>query len=321
MRRALLLVLVVAASARAMNPFEKNHPQVEEGTEAYEKQDFERALEKYEAAARERPQDARVQYDRALALYKLGRNDEAKSAFHKALELDQKGELAAKIHYNLGTIAAASNAREEAIREYRAALKKDPGDELARHNLEVLLKNLPPKSQSGQDGGTPDGGHHDAGRPDAGGPDGGTTDGGADAGRPDGGQPDGGGDGGSPEDGGQDGGADGGSSDAGQGDGGQGDGGQGDAGGGDTPEPGDAGADAGQSVRPDGGSTDGGEPEEADGGEALAAQPERMPDGGVDLSRQEAEKLLDSMKSNEKNLQLWRFRQKTKNSETNGKDW
>lgn len=320
--RALLLVLLVAAPAWAMNPFEKNHPQVEQGTEAYEHQDFEHALEKYEAAAKERPQDARVQYDRGLALHKLGRDDEAKSAFQKALELDQKGELAGKIHYNLGTIAAAGNARDEAIREYRAALKKDPGDELARHNLEVLLKNLPPKSQSGQDGGTPDagqpdGGHNDAGRPDAGGPDGGTTDGGADAGRPDGGQPDGGGgDGGSPEDGGQDGGADGGGGDAGQGDGGQGDAGQGD-----KPEPSDAGADAGQSMRPDGGGTDGGEPEQADGGEEQAAQPELMPDGGVDLSKKEAEKLLDSMKSNEKNLQLWRFRQKTKNSETNGKDW
>lgn len=320
--RALLAVALVAAPAWAMNPFEKNHPQVEEGTEAYERQDFEHALEKYEAAAKERPQDARVQYDRGLALHKLGRDDEAKSALQKALELDQKGELAGKIHYNLGTIAAAANARDEAIREFRAALKKDPGDELARHNLEVLLKNLPPKSQSGPDGGTPDGGRtdggqNDAGRPDAG-PDGGATDAGMDAGRPDGGQPDGGGgDGGSAEDAGQDGGVDGG----GNADGGQGDGGQGDAGQGDKQEESDGGKDGGQSDRPDGGGEDGGKPEPTDGGDTQPAQPDLLPDGGIDLSKQEAEKLLDSMKSNEKNLQLWRFRQKTKNSETNGKDW
>ncbi|MEW6431412.1 MAG: tetratricopeptide repeat protein, partial [Myxococcota bacterium] len=179
MGRAVLAVVLVAVPAWAMNPFEKNHPQVEDGTQAYESQQFEQALEKYDAAAKDRPQDARVQYDRGLALHKLGRNDEARAAFQRALELDSKGELAGKIHYNLGTIAAGENSRDEAIRQYRAALKKDPGDELARHNLEVLLKNIPPK-QSGQDGGAPDagadGGHNDAGRPDAGGPDGGTTD-------------------------------------------------------------------------------------------------------------------------------------------------
>jgi tetratricopeptide (TPR) repeat protein len=316
--RALVLAALVAAPAWALSPFEKNHPRVDEGTQAYEAQDFQKALDAYDAAAAERPQDARVQYDRGLALHKLGRNDEAKAALRKALELDQKGELAGKIHYNLGTIAAAADERAEAIREYRAALTKDPGDQLARHNLEVLLKRLPPKSQSGQDGGAPDGGGHDGGRPDAGSPDGGTTDGGADAGQPDGGQPDGGGgDGGSPQDGGADGGVDGG----GQGDGGSGDGGQGDGGQGEQPQPADGGRDGGATPQPDGGSPDGGQPEPTDAGAAQPAQPERQPDGGVDLSRQDAEKLLDSMKSNEKNLQLWRFRQKSKNSETHGKDW
>ncbi|MEW6435078.1 MAG: aerotolerance regulator BatC, partial [Myxococcota bacterium] len=93
------------------------------------------------------------------------------------------------------------------------------------------------------------------------------------------------------------------------------------AGRGDKPEPSDAGSDAGPSSSADGGNTDAGEPEHADAGESQPAEPQLLPDGGVDLSKQEAEKLLDSMKSNEKNLQLWRFRQKTRNSEPNGKDW
>jgi hypothetical protein len=315
MSRALLLVLALAPGlAAAMNPFEKNHPQVDEGTRAYENQQFDAALEKFDAAAKERPQDPRVQYNRGLALHKLGRNDEARAALNRAMELDAQGELASKIHYNLGTIAASENQREQAIREYRAALRKDPTDELSRHNLEVLLKNLPPKQQQGQDGGTPDGGGADGGKPDAG-MDGGVTDGGSDAGRPDGGQPDGGGgDGGSAQDGGQDGGVDGG----GQGDGGQGDGGSGDGGQGDKPQKGDGGQ-SGENQPSDGG-MDGGQQTE-DGGTPEPQRAELSPDGGVDLSKKEAEKLLDSMKTSEKNLQLWRFRQKTKNSEQHGKDW
>ena len=65
----------------------------------------------------------------------------------------------------------------------------------------------------------------------------------------------------------------------------------------------------------DGGSDGGtGEPEE---------QTEQEVDAGVspeDIDRQEAERLLDAMKQNEKNLQLWRFQQK-KQRKPNEKDW
>ena len=194
------------------------------------------------------------------------------------------------------------------------ALRKNPEDALARHNLEVLLKNLPPHESKGSDGGTPDGGGHDGGKPDAG-MDGGSTDGGSDAGRPDGGKPDGGeGDGGA-TDGGQDGGSDGGQS---GGDGGQGDGGRGDGGSGDQEKQGDGGA-AQQNEPADGGS-DGGA-DQQDGGALEEGKAQLLPDGGIDVNRKDAEKLLDSLKSNEKNLQLWRFKQKTPKSDSNGKDY
>lgn len=311
-----LFVIVALGSpldARAAGPFERNHPEIEAGTEAYDAQNFEEALARYDAAAKEKPSDPIVEYNRGLALHKLGRNDEAKQAFNRALDLDREGKLSSKIHYNLGNVAAASGDKKEAIAQYRAALRKDPDDPLARHNLEVLLKNLPPQQSSGADGGTPDGGGNDGGKPDAG-QDGGVSDSGVDAGRPDGGQPDGGGgDGGSP-DGGTDAGADGGSQ---GGDGGQGDGGRGDGGDGNQDKKGDAGQDS-ESSQGDAGS-DGGT-EESDAG-MQEPQPQLLPDGGVDVSKKDAEKLLDSLKSSEKNLQLWRFKQKTPRSDPNGKDW
>ena len=79
-------------------------------------------------------------------------------------------------------------------------------------------------------------------------------------------------------------------------DGGQGDGGQGDAGQGED-----------QGHESDGGMQ--GEADEVDGG----VNPQ-------DIDRQEAERLLDAMKQNEKNLQLWRFQQK-KQRKPNEKDW
>jgi Ca-activated chloride channel family protein len=310
---ALFVVLGTAARVEASGPFEKNHPEVERGTEAYDAQKFDEALTHYDAALKEKPADARVQYNRGLALHKLNRNDEAKQALQSALELDRSGELAGKIHYNLGNVAAAVGDKKLAVQEYRQALRKNPDDELARHNLEVLLKNLPPEQNQGKDGGTPDAGGHDGGRPDAG-EDGGVNDGGADAGRPDGGRPDGGDGDAGLSDGGADAGADGGQS---PGDGGQGDGGSGDGGQGDQDKPGDAGAS--QQDQPGDGGSDGGS-ESQDGG-VSESQEAKLEDGGVDVSKQDAEKLLDSMKATEKNLQLWRFKQKSPKSDPHGKDW
>lgn len=278
-RTALLATVLIASRAQAAGPLEKNHPEVELGTEAYEAQKFDEALTHYDAALKEQPSNPRIQYNRGLVLHKLGRNDEAKSAFQTALDLDRSGELAAKTHYNLGNVAAGSGDKQQAVKEYRAALKSDPGDALARHNLEVLLKNLPPPQPESSDGGRPDGGSQDAGRPDAG-RDGGSGDGGSDGGRGDAG------------------------SDAGPGDGGPGDGGQGDG---------------GQNQRGDGGS-DGGS-QSPDAGAPQPAEPKSLPDGGVDVSQKDAEKLLDTLKSNERNLQLWRFKQQSRKSDPHGKDW
>lgn len=313
--RALALGLILAAPAWAMGPLEKNHPLVDEGMEAFDRGEYEKALEKFEAAEKVLPGNAAVEFNRAAALHKLGRHDDALQAFNQSLALD-KGALTEKIHYNLGNVLATLDKKKEAIAEYRRALRLDPKDQLARHNLEVLLRDLPPKQESsGQDGGTPDGGKADAGKPDAG-PDGGQQDAGRDGGPGDGGAGDGG-----RGDGGTDGGGDGGAGDAGA-DGGQGpgqdggrDGGKGDGGQGEGNQQGDAGQEGDQLG--DGGS-DGGNGDE-DGG-VSAEQGDDSNDGGMGMSRADAEKLLDSMKNSEKNLQLWRFQQK-RNKRTNAKDW
>ncbi|MGV3625518.1 MAG: VWA domain-containing protein, partial [Archangium sp.] len=188
-----LVALFAAGDANAAGLLERNHPEIEAGTEAYEANKFDEALLHYDNALKDKPGDARVQYNRGLTLHKLGRNDDAKAAFLAAMELDRSGELASKIHYNLGNVAASTGDKKEAIRQYRQALRKDPSDELARHNLEVMMRDLPPDQSQGQDGGTPDGGGHDGGRPDGGSNDAGMkTDAGSDAGVNDGGRPDGG---------------------------------------------------------------------------------------------------------------------------------
>ncbi|RYZ39511.1 MAG: tetratricopeptide repeat protein [Myxococcaceae bacterium] len=316
-------LLALPGPAWAVGPLEKDHPLVQRGREAYAAGRYEDALRDFEAARKERPSDPIVEFNRADALAKLGRAAEAREAFKQVAESSRQPELAQKSWYNLGNLAATAGDRKEALKSYRRALTLDPTDPLARHNYEVVLRDLPPPqnqpdggADGGADGGGQDGGE-DGGRPDGGEDggrkeDGGTpVDGGADAG-PDGGS-DGGTDGGA--DGG-DGGSDGGGGDGGPGDGG-GDGGPADGGGdGGTDGGADGGGDDGEGDPKDGGSDGGSESEEESDADRR--------DGGSpagDVDRQEAERLLDAMKQNEKNLQLWRFQQKKKPRKPNEKDW
>jgi len=270
---AFAVCLALGSDAKAMGPLQKNHPLVEQGQKAYEDGRFEDALRAFEDAKKELPSSAVVEFNRGNALYKMGRREDAKRAYHRAAETD-RADLKEKDYYNLGNVWAEMGNAQEAITSYRKALTLDPSDEQSRHNLEVVLRNLPPP-QARPDAGT------DAGPPDGG----------------DGGSPDGG------RDGGGDGGSDGGGSkggDGGQADGG--DGGQGEAGRQQPQSMGDAGIDAGSP-----------EPEELglDGGYL----------GDIQLNKEDAERLLDSMKQNEKNLQLWRFQQKKRPRKQNEKDW
>lgn len=307
MRLVALLVLAWAQAAWAVGPLERPHPKVSEGLGAYAAGRYEDALAAFEEAKKERPDDPTVEFNRGDALMKLGRLDEAREAFARVAE-SRNAELKQKATYNLGNLHAAKGEREQALKAWRRALALNPKDEQARHNYEAMLRNLPPPRHSpdaGEDGG--DGGED--GGSDAG-MDGGTPDGGQDGGQ-DGGM-DGGQDGG--QDGGEDAGQDGGPGDAGQGDAGppqqgQPDGGQGDAGQADAgqqpgeQQPGDGGVDAGT----------GEEEEEQQGGDGGVSQAE--------IDRQQAERLLDAMKQNEKNLQLWRFQQKKRPRKPDEKDW
>lgn len=313
-----MCLVLLPASALGAGPLERDHPLVQQGREAYLAGRYEDALKAFDEAKKDRPHDPTVDFNRGDALAKLGRVKDAQEVFRGVTE-SNRPDLRQKAWYNLGNLAATTGDRVEALKSYRRALMLDPQDIQARHNYEVVLRNVPPPQNNTPDGGSDGGGDSgtDGGRPD-GGEDGGTK---ADGGTPVDGGSDGGPDGG--VDGGADGGVDGG------GDGGADGGGDGGADGGDggqdgPPQKGDGGSDGGA----DGGDEDGkGDPRDggSDGGsESEGDADESQADGGTspsELDRQDAERLLDAMKQNEKNLQLWRFQQKKKQRKPNEKDW
>jgi len=134
------LAALAAALLAVASPFVAEQPRVKEGNEKLLSGDAAGALERYEQAEREAGPRPEIDYDRGHALHALGRHAEARDAWRKALEGDRGGALSSRALQNMGNALDALGDREGAIGAMAEALRRDPANEDARYNLEVLLR-------------------------------------------------------------------------------------------------------------------------------------------------------------------------------------
>lgn len=133
---AILLGALPPAEAEAAF-LRRPDPEVEAGRRALREQDAEAALRHFDEALARHPDAAALHLNRGLALRALGRAEEAESALTQALAL---GGSAREAHHALGHLLAEAGEVERAMSHFRHALALDPDDEVARRNLEALLR-------------------------------------------------------------------------------------------------------------------------------------------------------------------------------------
>src|SRR5262245_38349326 len=135
MKRAvvcLLLALPGLAFAGEQNP------EVAAGNQAMAAGDPAAALSHYDAAAKDLPGDPDLAFNRGGALYAQKKYDDAARAFLEATNSkDTSRRAEAFRHY--GDAQFRKNDLGAASEAYKQALSLNPGDEVARHNLEVAL--------------------------------------------------------------------------------------------------------------------------------------------------------------------------------------
>ena len=141
------------AQAAVRRLWRKPDPEVESGNTKVRRGDPKSALELYEKAG-ERLSDPRDQaalaFDRSTAFIAEGKSSAAQAADEARRALESvHGELHAPAAYNLGFALADANKKEEAVEAYGRALKLNPDDADARYNLELLLRDEQ-KPQGGQ---------------------------------------------------------------------------------------------------------------------------------------------------------------------------
>jgi Ca-activated chloride channel family protein len=123
----MFLVLLPAQNSHAIS-FEKLFKNDEQLAKQYlENSEYEKAEEKFSDA-----------YRRGIAQYKAGKYEEAEKSFAES----SREEVQLNAKYNLGNALAHQQKFEDAIDAYENVIEKQPDNENAKHNLEVVKKLL-----------------------------------------------------------------------------------------------------------------------------------------------------------------------------------
>jgi Ca-activated chloride channel family protein len=145
---AAALLLLLAVPVRADIPFVGKNS----GVEAYENQDYKGALDSFSKQIERRPDYGPLLFDDGAAAYKAGDYDHALDSFSKALASPDP-KLREKTEYNLGNTLFQHGAAQQdkeaqkadwnsALQHYQQALKADPKDGNAAFNQGLVTRLL-----------------------------------------------------------------------------------------------------------------------------------------------------------------------------------
>ena len=114
---------------------------VNNGNELYNQEKYDEALNSYQDALLEDPQNEISHFNEGDALYKLEKYDKAIEAYQKIFG-SQELNLEAQTYFNIGNSYFKQNKLQESIESYIKALDIDPTDQDTKYNLELARAKL-----------------------------------------------------------------------------------------------------------------------------------------------------------------------------------
>ncbi len=141
-------VLGILFSFVGFSSFAQNaNETIKKGNDAYKKNEYETATKKYSEVVQKNENNATAQFNLGNALYKTEKKDDAVNAFEKANATLVKPAEKSNALYNKGVVLQGNKKLEECIVSYKNALKLNPNNEDARHNLQLALKKQQQEKQ------------------------------------------------------------------------------------------------------------------------------------------------------------------------------
>jgi hypothetical protein len=123
----------------------------DEGRDAYDDGDLDRAKSFYEERLQNEPGDMRARYNLGNVHYRAEDLQMAEEAYRMSLRSDSP-EIKARAAHNLGNVRLLGGDLEGAVVAYRDALRANPGNADSRYNLELAMRlkeAVPPQPSQG----------------------------------------------------------------------------------------------------------------------------------------------------------------------------
>ncbi len=147
---ALTVTLLLAACGGTSLIADDEGPQaIEVGNKAYSAEMYEPALNAYAIAMESMPERSEPTYNTANTLYRQQRFREAVDLYDEILASSDIA-LFDWTTFNVGNALYEAGDPEQAIEMYKEALRNNPDDMEAKHNLELALAHLPQPPQPPQ---------------------------------------------------------------------------------------------------------------------------------------------------------------------------
>ncbi len=103
------------------------------------KGEYDAAVESYQKALVQEPDNPKIHYNIGRALYRMGKYDEAMSEFQLGL-LEKERVFQSNVFYNIGNSQFKKGQLEASIDAYKMSLLANPKDLQAKQNLEFCLQ-------------------------------------------------------------------------------------------------------------------------------------------------------------------------------------
>lgn len=140
----LILAAPMLMQAQEKNPYINGW--IRSGNAALERGDSTQAFLLYDRALAENPNEDRARFNKAIALAKPEKIEEAMTLYQVIAESNEQTEMKADAWYNMGNLAFRQQQFDKAVEYYKNALRLQPNDQDAKHNY-YLAKNMQQQQQ------------------------------------------------------------------------------------------------------------------------------------------------------------------------------
>ena len=145
--RIFILFLLLCSLPAFLGFIDRWTRQMKIGYEAYGYQDYAAAISVFQEASLQKPHNPIAHYNLGTAYYKQGKFIQAAHAFQTTL-LKANVYNKAAVYYNLGNAQFKMHDLSAAVESYKSALRLNPNDVDAKHNLNLALKLLAAEQQN-----------------------------------------------------------------------------------------------------------------------------------------------------------------------------